>query len=165
MLRQFASKADDHDAMHSCLRCLAPIAALMLLLPLAGCATLFPFGMFMSDRECMMRVMYFESNRSSEEGMIAVGTVVMNRVASPKFPNTVCGVVRQPGQFADGLLHKPMRGSGLRLAADAADRVLRGERDPNVGRAMFFHTAGYVFPYSNMHYTWVAGGNAFYEKW
>ena len=29
---------------------------------------------------------------------------------------------------------------------------------------MYFHTAGYHFPYTNMHYTLVAGGNAFYWK-
>jgi hypothetical protein len=29
---------------------------------------------------------------------------------------------------------------------------------------MFFHTAGYNFPYDNMHYKVIAGGNAFYEK-
>jgi spore germination cell wall hydrolase CwlJ-like protein len=29
---------------------------------------------------------------------------------------------------------------------------------------MYFHTAGRWYPYSNMHYVLVAGGNAFYEK-
>ncbi len=35
---------------------------------------------------------------------------------------------------------------------------------PKVGKAMFFHTAGYHFPYKNMHYVAAAGGNVFYEK-
>ena len=43
--------------------------------------------------ECMTRAMYFESNRSSRDGMIGVGTVGMNRVAPDDFPDTVCGVV------------------------------------------------------------------------
>jgi spore germination cell wall hydrolase CwlJ-like protein len=145
-------------------RPLLRLGALAALLPLSGCVG-FPFGgMFMSDRECMTRVMYFESNRSSEEGMIAVGTVVMNRVASRQFPNTICGVVRQPGQFTQSLYGR-MHGRGLALASDAAYRVMHGERAANVGGAMYFHTAGLHFPYTNMHYTWVAGGNAFYEKW
>jgi spore germination cell wall hydrolase CwlJ-like protein len=140
------------------------VAALATALPLSGCVG-FPFaGMFMSDRECMTRVMYFESNRSDEQGMIAVGTVVMNRLASPGFPKDICGVVRQPNQFTN-TLYGPMRGRGLALASDAAYRVMHGERDPNIGGAMYFHTAGLSFPYTNMHYTWVAGGNAFYEKW
>ena len=36
--------------------------------------------------ECMARAMYFESNRSSRDGMVAVGTVVLNRVHSEGRP-------------------------------------------------------------------------------
>ena len=126
---------------------------------LAGCA-----ASMLSDRDCMTRVMYFESNRSSPEGMLAVGTTVMNRLEAPGYPKTVCGVVGQPHQFADGVLDKTMTPRAAALAAEVADRVLAGERHPQVGDAMFFHTAGYTFPYRNMHYVVVAGGNAFYEK-
>ena len=66
----------------------------------------------MSERTCLMRAMYFESNRSSRDGMIAVGTVVMNRVNSTAYPKTICGVVGQPNQFAPGVLTKPMERSG-----------------------------------------------------
>ena len=48
-------------------------------------------------------------------------------------------------------------------AADGGARA-RGERDPDVGGAEYFHTAGYTFPYDNMHYIAVKGGNAFYWK-
>ena len=118
----------------------------------------------LSDRDCMARVMYFESNRSSEDGMLAVGTTVMNRIESGRYPRTVCGVVGQPGQFADGALTKRMNPREAVLPYRVADRVLAGERYEPMGRAMFFHTAGLTFPYTNMHYTAVAGGNAFYEK-
>ena len=98
--------------------------------------------------------------------MVAVGTVVMNRVNDPKFPHSVCGVVGQRNQFADGALWKPMReGRSLALARSMADKVLSGYRHPGVGDAKYFHTEGYTFPYTNMHYTWIAGGNAFYEKY
>jgi spore germination cell wall hydrolase CwlJ-like protein len=110
-------------------------------------------------------VMYFESQRSSAEGMLAVGTVVMNRVNSPSFPQTVCGVVGQERQFAAGVLTRPMTESSVLLASQVADRVMAGERHPGVRNAQFFHTAGLTFPYNNMHYVLVAGGNAFYEKW
>ena len=126
---------------------------------LAGCA-----ASMLSEHDCMTRVMYFESNRSSPEGMLAVGTTVMNRLEAPGYPKTVCGVVGQPRQFADGVLDKPMTPRAAALAAEVADKVLAGERHPQVGDAMFFHTAGYTFPYRNMHYVVVAGGNAFYEK-
>ncbi|MEL5878040.1 cell wall hydrolase [Cereibacter sphaeroides] len=134
--------------------CTAP--ALLLL----GC------GLFHrpSELECMERAMYFESHRSSRDGMVAVGTVVMNRVNSGQFPNTVCGVVGQRNQFAPGVMSKRMDSRSLPRVREAARAVLRGERHPFVGNAMFFHTAGHRFPYDNMHYTLVTGGNAFYEK-
>ncbi|KAB0678884.1 cell wall hydrolase [Aureimonas leprariae] len=112
----------------------------------------------------MTRVMYFESNRSSHDGMLAVGTVVMNRKDSGRYPRSVCGVVGQKNQFAPGVLSKKM-GQGERLARQTAREVLLGARHEEVGRrAMFFHTAGYSYPYNNMHYVAIAGGNAFYEK-
>lgn len=116
------------------------------------------------ERECLMRAMYFESNRSSEEGMLAVGTVVMNRVQDAKYPKTVCGVVGQPNQFAPGVLTNPMTSRATTRVASVADRVIAGERAGQVGAALHFHTAGYNYPYRNMHYVAVAGGNAFYEK-
>ena len=133
-----------------------------ILTPLLGGCGLFPGQL--SERECMTRVMYFESNRSSEDGMLAVGTVVMNRIASGRYPQTVCGVVGQQNQFAPGALTSPMVPRLAARVARVADRVLDGERNDRVGGAMFFHTVGYTFPYTNMHYTAVAGGNAFYEK-
>jgi spore germination cell wall hydrolase CwlJ-like protein len=128
---------------------------------LGGCA-MFPGEL--TDRECMTRAMYFESNRSSSDGMLAVGTTVMNRLAAPGFPKSVCGVVGQPGQYASGVLTKPMNPRQASRVAEVADSVLAGARHPQVGSAMYFHTAGLSFPYTNMHYVAVAGGNAFYEK-
>ena len=108
--------------------------------------------------------MYFESNRSSTDGMLAVGSVVMNRVKSPEFPDTICGVVGQSHQFAPGVMSRSMSSSALPTVEKVADEVIDGERHSKVGPAMFFHTAGLHFPYHNMHYVAVAGGNAFYEK-
>lgn len=141
-------------------------SALGAMLTVSGCTSLFSwFGNGLSERECLMRAMYFESNRSSEEGMFAVGTVVMNRVKDPRFPKSVCDVVGQKNQFAAGVLTRKMTDSGAVLAARVADQVLRGARHPGVRNAEYFHTAGLSFPYDNMHYVLIAGGNAFYEKW
>ncbi len=119
----------------------------------------------LTERQCLVRAMYFESNRTSFEGMVAVGTVVMNRVNSSAYPKTICGVVGQYKQFAPGVLTRPMRESAsVALAQKAADAVLRGKRDKKLKHAKFFHTAGLSFPYKNMHYVRVAGGNAFYER-
>lgn len=140
------------------------LAASLLAGSLAGCATS-PFG-GLSSRDCLARAMYFESNRSSDAGMMAVGTVVMNRVADKEYPRSVCGVVGQKNQFAPGVLHKPMKeGTSKARAYAMADKVLHGARHPNLGRNVkHFHTAGYKFPYNNMYYVLEAGGNSFYEK-
>ncbi|TBN48360.1 cell wall hydrolase [Hansschlegelia quercus] len=108
--------------------------------------------------------MYFESNRSSDAGMLAVGTVVMNRLKSGRHGSTVCQVVGQPNQFAPGVLTRPMTDSGKPRAFRMADAVFNGARHTGAGSSMFFHTYGYRYPYNNMRYTLVAGGNAFYEK-
>jgi spore germination cell wall hydrolase CwlJ-like protein len=143
-------------------RTLVALSALGVLL--SGCAILSPAA-YLSPRECLMRAMYFESNRSSEEGMLAVGTVVMNRYADPRYPKTVCGVVAQHKQFAPGVLHKHMKEKRpVALAGRVADAVLNGARHPGVRNAMHFHTAGLRFPYNNMHYVLEAGGLEFYEK-
>ena len=133
---------------------------------LGGCSFLgLNFGMAqLSEKECMMRAMYFESNRSSSDGMLAVGTVVMNRVNDSRYPKSVCGVVGQKNQFAQGVLTRKMTDSGAVLASQMADQVLRGARHPGVQNAQHFHTAGLRFPYNNMYYVLEAGGNEFYEK-
>jgi len=139
---------------------------LPVVLALASAAVLSACGGFKrhSELECMERVMYFESNRSSRDGMVAVGTVVMNRATSGEYPRSVCGVVSQKGQFAPGVMTKKMNPKSAPLIREAAVSVMRGERHPMVRQAKFFHTAGYRAGYNNMHYVLVTGGNAFYER-
>jgi len=117
-----------------------------------------------ADRDCMKRAMYFESKRSSREGLMAVGTVIMNRLTSDAYPPTICGIVAQERQFAPGVLTRAVSEETVPELDAAVDAIIRGERNPEVKDAMFFHTAGLRFPYQNMHYVTVAGGNAFYEK-
>jgi len=45
--------------------------------------------------KCLSEALYFESRGESVRGEFAVGEVIMNRVDSSDFPNTICGVVRQ----------------------------------------------------------------------
>lgn len=123
-----------------------------------------PYRYTARDRECMERVMFFESNRSSRDGMIAVGTVVMNRLRSGKHGDSICAVVGEKGQFAPGVMTRKMNSKAMPDVQEAAKAVLKGERHAKMRSAMFFHTAGLKFPYKNMHYVAVAGGNAFYEK-
>lgn len=118
----------------------------------------------MAERECLARAMYFESARTEDDGMLAVGTVVANRLASGRYGETVCKVVGQRAQFAPGVLTRSMR--ELKVAARArevADAVLAGERHPVAGDAMFFHTANVPFRHDDKAYLLVSGGNAFYR--
>lgn len=117
-----------------------------------------------ADRECLARAMYFESVKTAEDGMLAVGTVVANRLKSGRYGGSVCGVVGQRGQFAPGVMSRTMSGEAAERARRVAEAVLAGKRHPSVREAMFFHTAGLRFRYPNMHYVTVAGGNIFYEK-
>ncbi len=96
--------------------------------------------------------------------MIAVGSVVMNRVQSEAYPDTVCGVVSQKNQFAPGVMSKAMDSRSAPLVKAAAQSVYNGERHPKIARAEFFHAAWYQAAYNNIHYVLTTGGNAFYEK-
>ena len=77
----------------------------------------------------------------SYEGMIAVGTVIMNRVGSAKFPNTIKEVIYQPGQFSpvrSGKLDKVLQNGPMPSAYKAAKAVLGGERNQKVKKCLFF---------------------------
>ena len=116
------------------------------------------------ERTCLVRAMYFESNRSSRDGLMAVGTVVMNRVASPRYPqhDLRCGRSKA-SQFADGVLTNSLNPRELPPVERAADAILAGERYKPIGDAMWFHVASLQIPY-RVQYMAVAGGNAFYRK-
>lgn len=77
----------------------------------------------------------------SYEGMIAVGTVIMNRVGSAKFPNTIEEVIYQPGQFSpvsSGKLDEVLQKGPMESAYKAAKAVLAGERNSQVKKCLFF---------------------------
>ena len=54
------------------------------------------------ERRCLATAIYFEARGEPVSGQVAVGQVIMNRVRSPLFPQTICGVVYQ-GQLREGL--------------------------------------------------------------
>lgn len=89
---------------------------------------------------CLAEALYFEARGESVRGMFAVGEVIMNRVDSGAFPNTLCGVINQGTgrQYAcqftytcDGnaeVIHEPAAwarvGKVARLLMDGAPRQL-----------------------------------------
>lgn len=59
-----------------------------------------PYQELDGDIKRMAAIIWCEARGESYEGQVAVGTVVMNRVESPRFPNTIEEVIKQKGQFS-----------------------------------------------------------------
>lgn len=65
-----------------------------------GTVNKIPYQQLEGDIKRMAAIIWCEARGESYEGQVAVGTVVMNRVESPRFPNTIEGVISQNGQFS-----------------------------------------------------------------
>lgn len=108
----------------------------------------------------LSRIISAESGNQSLEGKIAVGNVVMNRVRSKLFPNTIYDVIFQKNQFgpaASGSIYKTPNAQSV----IAAKLVLEGVSV--VPTALFFNRAGAAC-YASRHRTYVTtiGSHAFY---
>ena len=104
-----------------------------------------------SDRELLAAIIYCEAGNQSHTGKVAVGNVVMNRVNSAKFPNSISSVVYQRGQFSpagSGWLNRVLkRGTVPADCYAAADEALAGSKP--VGGSVFFmrrelHSSGTI---------------------
>ncbi len=104
---------------------------------------------------CLALAMYWEAKAEGAAGMRAVGQVVLNRVAHPKFPGTVCGVVRQGGEqppcqfswWCDGKSDQPTEAQSWALAQRLARGLLADRpKDPTRG-ALFFHSTRISTPW------------------
>lgn len=77
-----------------------------------------------SDIQLMARAINGEARGEPYEGQVAVGAVILNRVKSSQFPNTIAGVIYQSGAFtavADGQINVPIEeGSSVYKAAKDA---------------------------------------------
>ena len=104
-----------------------------------------------SDRELLAAIIYCEAGNQNHTGKVAVGNVVMNRVNSAKFPNSISSVVYQRGQFSpagSGWLNRVLkRGTVPADCYAAADEALAGSKP--VGGSVFFmrrelHSSGTI---------------------
>lgn len=90
------------------------------------------------EKDILIRLVYAEARGEGLEGQIAVAAVILNRVRSDKFPNTVWDVIHQQGQFTPiqrGTLPSSSKSTGT--CTNAVDKALNGE-DPT-GGALFFY--------------------------
>lgn len=116
---------------------------------IAGPATLKAMGIYSSSSSSstsnssnvnlLARLIYGEARGESYTGQVAVGAVVMNRVRSSSFPNTISGVIYQSGAFdvvSDGQINLTPNSTAKKAAQDA----LNGW-DPTYGAIYYFNPA------------------------
>lgn len=89
------------------------------------------------DVALLARLISAEARGEPYSGQVAVGAVVLNRVEHPSFPNSIAGVIYQPGAFTcvtDGQFNQPVSDSAYRAARDAMNGV-----DPCGGAIYYFN--------------------------
>lgn len=104
--------------------------------PAAGPAQALPPGYTWDDVMLMAHLIFAEANLEPYSGQVAVGAVVINRTKSGEFPNTIAGVIYQPGQF-ESVGNQYFNSEPGQTAINAALDALRGW-DPSGGALYFF---------------------------
>ena len=92
-----------------------------------------------SDVQLIARAINGEARGEPYEGQVAVGAVILNRVKSSKFPNTIAGVIYEPGAFtavSDGQINVPIEEEST--VVKAARDALNGW-DPTGGAIYYFN--------------------------
>ncbi|TMM50501.1 cell wall hydrolase [Qipengyuania marisflavi] len=122
--------------------------------------------------QCLSMAVYYEAASESYTGQQAVAQVVLNRVAHPAFPSSVCGVVFQGSERKTGcqfsftcdgsMARHPSRQAWAR-AQSVGLAALAGEVQTTVGLATHYHT-NYVNPYwaASLDYIGRIGAHRFY---
>lgn len=90
-----------------------------------------------SDFNLFARIISAESRGEPYQGQVAVGAVIMNRIRHPSFPNTLSGVIYQPGAFScinDGGINAPVSDSAYKAAREA----INGS-DPSGGAIYYYN--------------------------
>jgi spore germination cell wall hydrolase CwlJ-like protein len=103
---------------------------------------------------CLTEAIYYEAANESVAGKRAVAQVILNRVAHPAYPSSICGVVYQGWtdpvcQFSytcDGSLARRPLQHLWEQSGEVAKAALRGHVEQAVGTATHYH-ADYVLPY------------------
>lgn len=124
--------------------------------------------------QCMTNAIYYEAASEAVGGQRAVAQVVLNRVAHPSYPNSVCGVVFQGSERKTGcqfsftcdgsMQRKPGSGAWARAQRVAQDALSGIVYEP-VGLATHYHTV-WIYPYwaPSLDHIGTIGAHRFY-KW
>ena len=116
-----------------------------------------------AELRCLATAVYFEARGEPLEGQLAVAQAIRNRVASGRYASSICGVVRQPGQFTYSHARLPRGGNDWRIA-QAIAAIAQGESWHEVApRTTSFH-ASFVKPgWSGMTRVTRIGNHVFYR--
>lgn len=102
------------------------------------------------QQDCLASAVYFEARGEPLEGQLAVAEVVLNRVASKRYPDTICKVVEQPWQFsfvnATGRIPNANRSSEAWRKSVAIARIAQAGTANAVENDVLWYHADYVSP-------------------
>lgn len=104
---------------------------------------------------CLSSAVHYEAGGESTRGKVAVASVIMNRVESKRFPNSVCGVVKQRRQFS-WYPRKPL----TLKEKEFARKFLEGKTYKRTVPGSYFFTTKRVR--LNRPHTTTIGGHRFY---
>ena len=96
-------------------------------------------GFSSSDVDLLAKIISAESRGEPYQGQVAVGAVILNRIEHPSFPNTLAGVIYQPGAVSclyDGGVDAAVADSAYRAARDAING-----NDPSGGAVYYYNPA------------------------
>lgn len=129
----------------------------------------------MEQAACLMEATYFEAGGETSKGKDAVAHAILNRRSSDVFPDNICDIVRQRGQFSYHTRNKrtfkynqnnDKMVKDLRDSAESSLKALTGKsKDPTNG-AMFFinpKIATYTDWLAGYRKTAIIGNHAFYK--
>lgn len=114
---------------------------------------------------CLARNIYHEARGESYKGKLAVAQVVLNRAKHPDFPDSVCGVVYDKGQFSwtkkpSKIRDKEAWQESQRIAQGLLDGSIEGIKGFN---AVYFHAKWTTFKFKVKKVTTI-GNHVFYTK-
>lgn len=122
-----------------------------------------PVADLSDDVRCLATAVYFESKGEPIEGQLAVAQVIVNRLESGRFASTICGVVRQPGQFTFAY-RTPAAGAEWRIAQAVAIVAATGNWHEVAPETTYFHAKRVAPDWSRMKRVSAIGNHIFYAR-
>ena len=125
----------------------------------SGTVTVPPTPGETSDLVLLAAILQCEAGTSNYDALLAVATVIMNRVSSPRYPNTIQGVIYQSGQFSptwNGSLNRVLSKGPASLCYQVAQDAMGGARLASVSGCYSFRASW------TGHAGTIVGGNVFF---